>query len=166
MDLNRHEWLTGQGGVARAPLSPAALDLVARAEDSLRSAASAQVLADRYREAHLAALRAAAAILAARALPGRARRLRSVWELLPTVAPELSEWALFYAESARRRVAIDRGEIPTARECDDLLRQSAVFLDSVVGILGVGGRPRRSAGDGIVNRILPPAGRRRAAGPH
>lgn len=166
VDINRQWWATGPDGVPRAPLSPAALDLVARAEDSLRASAAAPVLADRYREAHLAALRAAAAVLAARAMPGRARRLRSVWELLPAVAPELAEWALFYAESGRRRTAIDRGEIPSARECDDLLRQSAVFVDTIVGILGLVDGPRRVAAEDYASRILPSAGRRRATERH
>ena len=53
----------------------------------------------RYATAHLAALRAAAAVLAARArpAPGRGNRVTSVWILLAMVAPELREWANFFA---------------------------------------------------------------------
>ncbi|HVD63984.1 MAG TPA: SAV_6107 family HEPN domain-containing protein [Lapillicoccus sp.] len=107
---------------------------------------------ERYVEAHLGALRAAAALLAARSLPsgagssssGRAIRTsttrsrpRSVWELLPRVAPELTEWSAFFAASARRRAAIERGGRIAARESDDLLRQAENFLEIVQDLLGL-----------------------------
>src|SRR5215510_13711343 len=80
----------------------------------------------RFAAAHLAALRAAAAVLAARARPEprRRNRLTSVWALLATVAPELSEWAAYFAAGASKRAAAEAG-IPravTAREADDLVR--------------------------------------------
>ncbi|MBO0803968.1 MAG: hypothetical protein J2P25_12955, partial [Nocardiopsaceae bacterium] len=64
----------------------------------------------RYICAHLAGLRAAAAIVAARGEPGtgsRRRRPRSVWELLPQVEPTLGEWAAFFAASASKRAAAE-----------------------------------------------------------
>ena len=122
----------------RAPLSCTALELLDRARASLLSACHADTIAGRYVEAHLAALRAAAALLAARSRPSRRSQLRSVWEVLPQVAPELTEWAVFFAASARRRAALERGSAgPGAREADDLLRQSETFFELVQGVLGL-----------------------------
>lgn len=94
----------------------------------------------RYAAAHLAALRAAAAMLAARARPEPRRRSRitSAWTLLTTVAPELAEWAEFFAAGASKRVAAEAG-IPravTTREADDLLRAAGEFVEVVAMSLG------------------------------
>src|SRR5665648_983704 len=64
----------------RAPLASTVLDLLDRSRASLLSACHADSVAERYVEAHLAALRAAAALLAARSRPSRRSQLRSVWE--------------------------------------------------------------------------------------
>lgn len=89
----------------------------------------------RYATAHLAALRAAAAVLAARARPTPQRRGRptSVWVLLTLVAPEMSEWAAYFAASAAKRSAAEAG-IPrtvTAAEADDLLGDTRRFIEVV-----------------------------------
>ena len=77
-------------------------------------------------------------MLAARSRPSRRSQLRSVWEVLPQVAPELTEWAVFFAASAKRRAAIERGSaVAVARESDDLLRQSEIFFELVQGALGL-----------------------------
>jgi hypothetical protein len=124
--------------VSRAPLASTALDLLDRSRASLLSACHADTTAGRYVEAHLSALRAAAALLAARSKPSRRSQLRSVWEVLPQVAPELTEWAVFFAASAKRRAAFERGSAgPNAREADDLLRQSETFFELVQGGLGL-----------------------------
>ena len=120
----------------RAPLASTVLDLLDRSRASLLSACHADSVAERYVEAHLAALRAAAALLAARSRPSRRSQLRSVWEVLPQVAPELTEWAVFFAASAKRRAALERGSAAAvARESDDLLRQSEIFFELVQGAL-------------------------------
>jgi hypothetical protein len=88
---------------------------------------------DRYAIAHLAALRAAAAVLAARARPTRGRR-GSVWTLMTQVAPEFTEWAAFFAAGSAKRQAVQAG-LPAGvspREADDLVRQVVVFI-SLVG---------------------------------
>jgi SAV_6107-like HEPN len=122
----------------RAPLASTALDLLDRSRAGLLSACHADTAAERYIEAHLAALRAATALLAARSKPSRSSQLRSVWEVLPQVAPELTEWAVFFAASARRRARFERGSSgPGAREADDLLRQSETFFELVQGGLGL-----------------------------
>src|SRR5262249_23702058 len=63
----------------------------------------------RYVCAHLAALRAAAAVLTSREpLDARRRgRPRSVWVLLPEADPALREWAAFFAASADKRAAAE-----------------------------------------------------------
>jgi len=99
----------------------------------------------RFATAHLAALRAAAAVLAARARPEpRSRsRITSVWALLTAVAPELTEWAEFFASGAAKRAAAEAG-IPravTAREADDLVRAAGEFVEVVVGTLDLTYQP-------------------------
>jgi hypothetical protein len=99
----------------------------------------------RYAAAHLAALRAAAAMLAARArpVPGRRGRLTSVWSLLILVAPEFDEWAAFFAAGASKRAAAEAGipRVVSAREADDLLRAAASFVALVEIALGVAHQP-------------------------
>jgi hypothetical protein len=118
----------------------APLELVATARRGLLDAECAERPAERYALAHLAALRAAAAVLAARARPTGGRgRPRSAWVLLPDVAPELTEWAAFFAAGAAKRAAAEAGldHVVTAREADDLLRDAEVFLSLVETDLGL-----------------------------
>src|SRR6185312_13271830 len=78
--------------------APTALRLLASSRAALREAERFEGAAERYATAHLAALRAAAAILAARARPSDVRRRpTSAWVLLSSVAPELGEWATYFA---------------------------------------------------------------------
>jgi len=71
-----------------------------RATDSLREAIISSSPPERYAHAHVSALRATAALLAARAQPvppSRRARQKNAWVLLAEVAPELAEWASFFA---------------------------------------------------------------------
>ena len=122
----------------RAPVPAAAYDLLARSRRGLETAEAARAPGERYCAAHLAALRGAAAVLAVRARPSR-RGLTNVWQVLPRVAPELTEWAAFFAAGAPRRAAVDAGrpDAVTAREADDLLRDARTFLELVAEVLGV-----------------------------
>jgi hypothetical protein len=109
--------------------------LLALARQGLAEAEHTTADGLRYAAAHLAALRAAAAMLAARARPEPRRRSRvtSVWALLTAVAPELAEWAEFFAAGASKRIAAEAG-IPravTAREADDLVRAAGEFVEVV-----------------------------------
>lgn len=119
------------------PVAGAVLDLVDRSRSGLLAACHASGAGERYTLAHLAALRAAGSLLAARGRAGKRSRPRSVWETIPGVAPELTEWAAFFAESARRRQAIERGVEVSTREADDLVRQAEIFLDLVLAQLGL-----------------------------
>ncbi|ACV80234.1 hypothetical protein Namu_3942 [Nakamurella multipartita DSM 44233] len=130
---NRVRTRAPRPAMASAPVSPAARDLLADASLGLGRACAAVDPADRYAIAHLAALRAAAAVLAARARPTRGRR-GSVWTLMTQVAPEFTEWAAFFAAGSAKRQAVQAG-LPAGvspREADDLVRQVVVFI-SLVG---------------------------------
>lgn len=118
---------------------PSSLDLLERAHDSLVAALTATTAGERYVAAHLAALRAAAAVLSVRGRPHRHGRPRSVWEVLPSVAPELGEWAAFFDAGAGRRAAIEAGrdDAVSSREADDLVRDGETFLVLVESALGL-----------------------------
>jgi SAV_6107-like HEPN len=133
-------------GSVPAPVPGAALSLLRTARHGLAEAEAETDAGTRYIGAHLAALRAAAAIVAARGEPGsgaRRRRPRSVWELLPQVEPALAEWAAFFAASAAKRAAAEAGlpRAATAVEADDLLRDAATFLGVAERALGLDGAP-------------------------
>ena len=124
----------------------AALSLLRTARHGLAEADAEGDPGTRYICAHLAALRAAAAIVAARGEPGsgaRRRRPRSVWELLPQVEPALSEWAAFFAAGAAKRAAAEAGlpRAASAQEADELLRDASTFLTVAERALGVEGEP-------------------------
>lgn len=90
----------------------------------------------RYVAAYLAALRAAAAMLALRGRPHRGRaRPTSAWVLLASLAPELAEWAHYFAAGSATRAAAEAGVTGhvTQRAADDLVRQTAEFADLVTG---------------------------------
>lgn len=123
----------------RAHRAPAQLLHIARQE--LAEATQAPSDALRYAGAHLAALRAATAVLATRPRPQTERPVYSVWALLALAAPELDNWATHFQVGAGKRAAAEAG-IPrsvTAQEADDLLRTAEQFLalvDTMVGSAG------------------------------
>nr|WP_246416030.1 SAV_6107 family HEPN domain-containing protein [Nocardioides luti] len=112
-----------------------------RAAESLSEAIAADEVPTRYACAHVAALRSAAALLAARAHPAPARRRpqKNAWVLLAEVAPELAEWARFFAAGAAKRAAAEAGSTRavTEREADDLVRDADRFLAVVEQSLGL-----------------------------
>jgi SAV_6107-like HEPN len=113
---------------------------LARAAQSLQEAMIARDVPTRYACAHVAALRAAAALLAARAHPTPSRRRqKNAWVLLAEVTPELSEWAAFFAAGAGKRAAAEAGSTRavTEREADDLVRDADRFLGVVESCLGL-----------------------------
>ncbi len=114
---------------------------LARSAESLSEAVTATDVATRYACAHVAALRSAAALLAARAQPAPARRRtqKNAWVLLAEVAPELAEWARFFAAGASKRAAAEAGSTRavTEREADDLVRDADRFLGVIEQALGL-----------------------------
>jgi len=127
-------------------LTRSTLDLFEAAHHGLAEASLARRPGERYALAHLAALRATAAVLSARAQPSRrawSRGPRSAWVLLAEVSPELAEWADFFAAGAGKRAAAEAGlDVVTAREADDLLRDVERFVAVAAESLG---RPHQAA---------------------
>jgi len=134
-----------------SPVAPAAAGSASRDLSRARAAlAEARETDDRlirYSSAHVAALRIAAAVLAVRARPvrpGPRRRVqRNAWVLLAEVAPELGEWATFFAAGAGKRAAAEAGleRAVTEREADDLVRAVDTFYELVESSLRLTHQP-------------------------
>jgi len=120
-------------------------ELLALARRGLIEAAETRSDGQRYATAHLAALRAAAAVLVSRARPTPARRGRptNVWALLATVAPEMAQWADRFAAGAAKRSAAEAGilRVVTAAEADDLRADAERFVAVVELSLGLPYQP-------------------------
>jgi hypothetical protein len=124
-----------------------ALALVAQARGVLAEARAARDDGERFRLAHLAALRAAAAVLADRGRPAAARRrLMSVWVLLDLIAPELADWSRYFAAGAASRAAVEAGarHAVNRRAADDQLRSAEEFVAVVERSLGLLAAPLAS----------------------
>ncbi|MDA2988690.1 MAG: SAV_6107 family HEPN domain-containing protein [Actinomycetota bacterium] len=127
------------------------VELIEGARRALSRAAMAATPHERYAAAHLAALRAAAAVIAVVA-PGAVRRggdrdrshsrVRSAWVVLREVCPPMTEWADFFAAGARTRAAAEAG-IPCVshRAADDLVRDAETFLARVCDVLELAYQP-------------------------
>jgi hypothetical protein len=121
------------------------LDLLDRAREAVTSGYAAPSAPARYLAASLGALRAGAALVAARSATRPGAGLASggdgphdVWVLTARVAPELTEWAQRFAASTGQRVGVETGLVRvTAREADDLLRDAETFVDLAARRLGV-----------------------------
>jgi len=112
-----------------------------RSAESLREAIICSDVPQRYALAHVSALRATAALLAARAqpMPVARRRQKNAWVLLTEIAPEFTEWAAFFSSGAQKRSAAEAGSrrAVTEREADDLVRDADRFLALVETSLGL-----------------------------
>lgn len=128
----------------------ATLDLLDRAHSTLAQAAQAVTATDRYIQAHLGALRAGAALMAARpdgrrGSGGGRGGVRNVWQAVTQAAPELGEWSAYLAWCADRRHAIEADGAPAGqREADDLLRCAQTFIGLVEAALGLPARQSES----------------------
>jgi len=123
------------GSRLTGPVPAAAAALIAQARTAWAEAALESSITEKYRAAHIAALRGAAALLAARARPSTVPKHRptSAWVLLEQVAPELAEWSVYFTDSARRRAAIEAGarSVVTERDADDLVRAAGDFISII-----------------------------------
>jgi hypothetical protein len=134
-------------GAPRPGVPASARAVLAQARAVLLEAAVADSAAERYRLAHLGALRTAAAVFADRGRPASARRrLVSAWELVESVAPEFGEWAGYFAAGAPARAAVEAGALSavSARDADDQLRAAGEFLMLVEASLGLLAAPLAS----------------------
>ena len=141
-------------GRARCRVAPTALALLESARHGLVSAADESSAGGRYVAAHLAALRAAAAIVAARpdrerAAAGRARRASGSscrgWS--PPWPNGRRSSRPGPASGRRRKPGLPRAV--SVREADDLLRDAGTFLSLAEEALGVAAQaalPLRSTG--------------------
>ncbi len=94
---------------AQVPLPAAAMRLLARSEAELVAAQLSSSDDERFVHAHLAALRAGAALLAVVGRPSRRRGPRPVWDLVAAAVPELAGWTAFFADGAPIRSAVEAG---------------------------------------------------------
>jgi hypothetical protein len=129
--------------VLRPPVVAAAHEQLELARHDLAEAMITTVPGERYAAAHRGALHTTAAVLAVRTRPVSTKRPRSAWALLPQVAPELTEWAAFFAAGAGKRAAAEAGitRAVSPREADDLLRDAQTFLALVETTLGLAHQP-------------------------
>jgi predicted DNA-binding transcriptional regulator YafY len=124
--------------VARTLPSGSPEALLREAQCGLRAAEAEEEPAERFTQAYLSALRAAAAMLAHRGRPHRGHaRPTSVWTLLTSSAPELREWAAYFAACSSTRAAVQAGRVRlvSARSADELDRQSAQFIGLIARVV-------------------------------
>lgn len=127
--------------IPRPPARRSGAMLFAQALGVLGEARCEQNGDERYRLAHLAALRFSAALFAERgqASSRRHRGPVNAWVLLASMAPDLGEWAAFFAAGAPTRAALEAGafDVVSPREADDLVRAVEQFSDIVANSLGL-----------------------------
>ncbi len=139
MGAQRHDGPTRSHADLHAASAHGTLVLLERARRMLAEATATPDPDERFRLAHLAALRTAAAVLSERDRPASTRRrLISVWRLIERVAPEYGEWAALFAAGAATRAAIEAGAVGVAgaRAADDQCRAAAQFLRLVESHVG------------------------------
>lgn len=123
------------------PVPDSAIDLLARSDAELLAATVASTPDEAFVHAHLAALRAGAAVLQVRGRPGRRSVSRTVWEMVATVAPELAAWAAFFADNAAARSAVEAGrtgvvDVERAQRVTSAVEEFQLAVRSVIGLVG------------------------------
>lgn len=116
----------------RPPTSPVAVALLTQAQQGFAQAGRETGASPRFIAYYSCALRAAAAVLAARGRPHRGRaRPASAWVLLETTAPELTEWAAYFAANSAAHAAAQAGNTRqvTAESADELMHRTTEFLE-------------------------------------
>lgn len=101
----------GRDGLATEPrlVPESAVELLRRSDAELVAAQLAGSPDERFVHAHLAALRAGAALLEVTGRPRRRPVPRTVWDMVAAVAPELEPWTAFFAAGASARAAVESG---------------------------------------------------------
>ncbi|MBU6347907.1 MAG: hypothetical protein KGQ38_04770 [Actinomycetales bacterium] len=121
-----------------AHVTTVSVNLLVEALGNLEEAIVADRAGEKYVLAHLSALSAASALLAAYARPNT-KKPTSAWVLVAKVVPEFSEWAAFFAAGAGKKAAAAAGlgGAVTPRQADDLVRDAYEFITLVAQKLGV-----------------------------
>lgn len=134
------------GATSVPPLSARVTDLLARSDGEVVAARSSQDPGERFVHAHLAALRAGAALVEQGGGPRRRGAPRTVWDMVAATAPQLSDWAGWFAAAAPRRAAVESGRWVTVddAEADTHLAAAEQFQDAVRAVLGVDAMPERT----------------------
>lgn len=116
---------------------PRTADLLRRADAELLSAQFSSEPWETFSHAHLAALRAGAALVEARGRPAGRGAPRTVWGMLDAVAPELHVLSALFAQSAGLRSAVDAGrfDLVTAPRARRALEAAGQLVEAVRGIL-------------------------------
>lgn len=123
----------GAGTGAPPPRSPRVSQLLARADGELVAAQLTSQPWERYLHAHLAAMRAGAAVLAVRGAPGGRGAPRDVWGMLDRQAPELTAWSAYFAQGAALRSAAEAGRLEAvgAARATEAVAAAEVFVEAV-----------------------------------
>lgn len=112
---------------------PQTAELLGRADAELLAAQFSGEPWEMFSHAHLAALRAGAALVAARGRPSGRGAPRTVWGMLDAVAPEMHALSALFAHAASLRSAIDAGrfELVTAARAERALCAAEDLVDAV-----------------------------------
>jgi len=126
-----------------APGSARVTELLSRADAELLAAQFSPEAWEQFSHAHLAALRAGAAVVAAKGRPGGRRALRSVWEMLDVVAPDLARWSAYFAAAAPLRSAVDAGRFDaiSSDRAEQAVCAAEDFVDAARNMLESGATP-------------------------
>lgn len=118
---------------AGAPVPARVRQLLVRADAELVAAQFSAEPWEQLSHAHLAAVRAAAAVVAAQGAPTGRFAPRTVWGQLGAVAPVLSRWAAVFADAAPLRAAVEAGRFDrvTAARAEQALVEAEDFVDVV-----------------------------------
>ena len=131
----------GRTALARRLGRDRAVTLVVHAL-ALLDEAAAESGGQRFVLAHLAALRAAGAVLADHGRPPRRRgtsRPLSAWVQLPRVVPEMASWALLFGGAAPLRAAVENGRRTVEPAAADRhLDHARAFVAQVSSSVGAG----------------------------
>jgi hypothetical protein len=145
------EGTTGHGAVVQrldaARTAPRAAELLSRADAELLAAQFSSEAWEQFSHAHLAALRAGAAVIASRGRPAGRRALRTVWEILDVVAPELTSWSGYFAGAAALRSAVDAGRFDavTPGRAEEAVCAAEDFVDAARALVEVASPPLPAA---------------------
>lgn len=123
--------------VGSAPVPARVRQLLVRADAELVAAQFSAEPWEQFSHAHLAAVRAAAAVVAAQGAPTGRFAPRTVWGQLGAVAPSLSRWAAVFADAAPLRAAVEAGRFDrvTAARAEQALVEAEDFVDVVRDLL-------------------------------
>lgn len=122
-----------EAAVRPAPIPFATAQLLRRADAELLAARFTADPDDRFVHAHLAALRAAAALVAAWGAPSKRRGPRAVWELLARTAPEFEGWTAYFAAGAQVRADVEAGVMGVVSDAraGEVLATAEDFVDEI-----------------------------------